>query len=112
MTSVGNNSLNTRSTLDVGGKSYAYYSLKKAAAALGPVERLEPVLSAATDTLDPERVRELAALLERLPGLVGQLEVVGPDVRALLDRVDDLHHLATGLPGTRRLLRRALLPDA
>ncbi len=33
-------SLNTRSTLDVGGKSYAYYSLKKAAAKLGDVSRL------------------------------------------------------------------------
>src|SRR5919112_5835061 len=40
MTAVGNNSLNTRSTLDVGGKSYSYYSLKKAAAALGDVSRL------------------------------------------------------------------------
>ncbi len=40
MTSVGNNSLNTRSTLDVGGKSYAYYSLAKAAEALGDVSRL------------------------------------------------------------------------
>ncbi|MDP9415023.1 MAG: aconitate hydratase AcnA, partial [Pseudomonadota bacterium] len=40
MTSVGNNSLNTRSTLDVGGKSYAYYSLAKAAEALGDISRL------------------------------------------------------------------------
>ena len=40
MTATGNNSLGTRSTLDVGGKSYAYYSLRKAAAALGDVSRL------------------------------------------------------------------------
>src|SRR5918997_3656472 len=40
MTSVGQDSLNTRSTLTVGGKSYAYYSLRKAAQALGPVDRL------------------------------------------------------------------------
>jgi aconitate hydratase A / 2-methylisocitrate dehydratase len=40
MTAVGNDSLATRSTLDVGGRSYAYYSLDKAAAALGPVSRL------------------------------------------------------------------------
>jgi hypothetical protein len=32
MTAVGQDSLGTRSTLNVGGKSYAYYSLKKAAA--------------------------------------------------------------------------------
>ena len=31
MTQVGKNSLDTRSSMDVGGKTYAYYSLKKAA---------------------------------------------------------------------------------
>ena len=40
MTAVGQDSLGTRSTLNVGGKSYAYYSLKKAAAKLGDVSRL------------------------------------------------------------------------
>ncbi len=36
----GQNSLNTRSTLEAGGKSYAYYSLTKAAETLGDVSRL------------------------------------------------------------------------
>jgi aconitate hydratase len=40
MTSTGQDTLGTRSTLDVGGKSYAYYSLAKAAAKLGDVSRL------------------------------------------------------------------------
>ncbi|HEY0044744.1 MAG TPA: aconitate hydratase AcnA [Allosphingosinicella sp.] len=40
MTSVGHDSLNTRSTLHVGGKAYAYYSLAKAAGQLGDVSRL------------------------------------------------------------------------
>ncbi len=40
MTAVGQDTLGTRSTLDVGGKSYAYYSLAKAAAKLGDVSRL------------------------------------------------------------------------
>jgi aconitate hydratase len=40
MTAVGNNALDTRSTLEVGAKRYAYYSLAKAAAALGDVSRL------------------------------------------------------------------------
>ena len=40
MTQVGKNSLDTRSTLTVGGKSYAYYSLKKAAEKIGDVSRL------------------------------------------------------------------------
>ena len=40
MTQVGKNSLDTRSTLEVGGKSYAYYSLAKAAEKIGDVSRL------------------------------------------------------------------------
>jgi aconitate hydratase A / 2-methylisocitrate dehydratase len=40
MTAVGNNALNTRSTLTAAGKTYAYYSLAKAAAHPGAVSRL------------------------------------------------------------------------
>jgi len=40
MTTTGHDSLGTRSTLDVGGKSYAYYSIAKAAAKIGDVSRL------------------------------------------------------------------------
>src|SRR3954451_3308245 len=40
MIPTGQDSLNTRSTLDVGGKAYHYYSLSKAGAALGDVSRL------------------------------------------------------------------------
>jgi aconitate hydratase len=40
MIPTGQDSLNTRSTLEAGGKSYAYYSLVKAGAALGDVSRL------------------------------------------------------------------------
>ena len=40
MIPTGQDSLNTRSTLEAGGKSYAYYSLAKAAEALGDVSRL------------------------------------------------------------------------
>ena len=40
MTATGKDSLSTRSTLEVGGKSYAYYSLAKAAKQLGDVSKL------------------------------------------------------------------------
>ncbi|QIG79298.1 aconitate hydratase AcnA [Stakelama tenebrarum] len=40
MTAIGQDSLDTRDTLSVGGKSYSYYSLPKAAAKLGDVSRL------------------------------------------------------------------------
>ena len=40
MTAIGKDTLATRSTLTVGGKDYAYYSLAKAAQQLGDVSRL------------------------------------------------------------------------
>ncbi len=40
MTQVGKNSLDTRSSMEVGSKTYAYYSLKKAAEKIGDVSRL------------------------------------------------------------------------
>ncbi|HEY6870857.1 MAG TPA: aconitase family protein, partial [Novosphingobium sp.] len=40
MTQVGQDKLATRSTLTVGGKDYAFYSLKKASAKIGDVSRL------------------------------------------------------------------------
>ena len=40
MTQVGQDTLGTRSTLDVGGKDYAYYSLARAAEKIGDVSRL------------------------------------------------------------------------
>jgi len=40
MTDTGKDTLGTRSTLNVGGKEYAYYSLAKAAEALGDVSKL------------------------------------------------------------------------
>ena len=40
MTAIGQDSSNTRTTLDAGGKSYDYYSLAKAAAKYGNIDRL------------------------------------------------------------------------
>ena len=40
MIPTGQDSLQTRSTLEVGGKTYAYYSLPKSAEALGDISRL------------------------------------------------------------------------
>ena len=40
MTQVGQDTLGTRSTLTVGGKDYAYYSLAQAAAKYGDISRL------------------------------------------------------------------------
>ena len=74
MTAVGNNSLNTRSTLDVGGKSYAYYSLKKAGEALGDVSRLP---------------FSMKVLLENLLRFEDGVTVSHEDIQAIVDWQQD-----------------------
>jgi aconitate hydratase len=74
MTAVGNDSLQTRSTLDVGGRSYAYYSLDKAAAALGSVSRLP---------------FSMKVLLENLLRFEDGKTVTREDIQALIGWQDD-----------------------
>jgi aconitate hydratase len=40
MTAIGQDSLSTRDTLEVGGKTIHFYSLEKAAAQIGDISRL------------------------------------------------------------------------
>jgi aconitate hydratase len=70
MTSTGQDSLNTRSTLQVGGKSYAYYSLAKAAEQLGDVSRLP---------------FSMKVLLENLLRFEDGFTVTRADIQALVD---------------------------
>src|SRR3712207_8227737 len=70
MTSVGNDSLKTRTQLQVGAKSYAYYSLEKAAAALGDVSRLP---------------FSMKVLLENLLRFEDGKTVTRDDIQALVD---------------------------
>jgi aconitate hydratase len=74
MTAVGNNSLNTRSTLNVGGRSYAYYSLAKAAEQLGPVDRLP---------------FSMKVLLENLLRFEDGVTVTRADIQAIVDWLQD-----------------------
>ncbi|HEX8215503.1 MAG TPA: aconitate hydratase AcnA [Allosphingosinicella sp.] len=74
MTLVGNNSLNTRSSLQVGGKSYVYYSLEKAARELGPVSRLP---------------FSMKVLLENLIRFEDGKTVTREDIQALADWQDN-----------------------
>jgi aconitate hydratase len=67
---VGQDSLNTRSTLNVGGKSYAYYSLAKAAEQLGDVSRLP---------------FSMKVLLENLLRFEDGTTVTRADIQALVD---------------------------
>jgi aconitate hydratase len=74
MTAVGNNALDTRSRLDVGGKSYVYYSLEKAARELGPVDRLP---------------FSMKVLLENLIRFEDGKTVTREDIQALVDWQDN-----------------------
>ena len=77
MTTTGNDTLGTRSTLSVGGKNYAYYSLDKAAAKLGDVSRL------------PFSMKVLLENLLRFED--GGFTVSTDDVKALVDWQKDPH---------------------
>ena len=77
MTTTGNDTLGTRSTLSVGGKNYAYYSLDKAAAKLGDVSRL------------PFSMKVLLENLLRFED--GGFTVSTDDVQALVDWQKDPH---------------------
>ncbi|MFL6722804.1 MAG: aconitate hydratase AcnA [Sphingomicrobium sp.] len=70
MIPTGQDSLNTRSTLEAGGKNYAYYSLEKAGAALGDVSRLP---------------FSMKVLLENLLRFEDGITVTRDDLQAMVD---------------------------
>ncbi len=70
MTAIGQDTLNTRSTLTAGGKSYDYYSLSKAAEQLGDISRL------------PFSMR---VLLENLLRFEDGVTVTRDDIQAIVD---------------------------
>jgi aconitate hydratase len=70
MIPTGQDSLNTRSTLEAGGQRYAYYSLEKAGAALGDVSRLP---------------FSMKVLLENLLRFEDGITVTREDLQAMVD---------------------------
>jgi aconitate hydratase len=70
MTAIGQDTLGTRSTLDVGGKSYAYYSIAKAAEKVGDVSRLP---------------FSMKVLFENLLRFEDGVTVTAEDVQAIVD---------------------------
>src|SRR5688572_26363452 len=70
MTSVGQDSLKTRTTLQSGGRTYHYYSLQKAATVLGDVSRLP---------------FSMKVLLENLLRFEDGKTVTRDDIQALID---------------------------
>ena len=74
MIPTGQDSLKTRSTLEAGGKTYAYYSLEKAGAALGDVSRLP---------------FSMKVLLENLLRFEDGTTVTRDDLQAMVDWLKD-----------------------
>jgi aconitate hydratase len=70
MTAIGQDTLGTRDTLDVAGKSYGYYSLAKAAAKFGDVSRLP---------------FSMKVLLENMLRFEDGVTVTTDDVKAVID---------------------------
>jgi aconitate hydratase len=70
MTSTGHDTLGTRSSFDVGGRTYIYYSLAKAAAKLGNVDKLP---------------FSMKVLLENLLRFEDGVTVTVEDIQALVD---------------------------
>ncbi len=79
MIPTGQDSLNTRSTLTVGGKTYAYYSLAKAAEALGDISRLP---------------FSMKVLLENLLRFEDGVTVTRDDLQAMVDWQKERQHRA------------------
>jgi aconitate hydratase len=74
LTATGQNSLGTRSSLQVGAKSYAYYSLPKAAETLGEVSRLP---------------FSMKVLLENLLRFEDDKTVTRSDIEAIVEWLDN-----------------------
>jgi aconitate hydratase len=74
MTTVGHDTLATRSSLSVGGQTVSYYAIDKAAAALGDVSRLP---------------FSMKVLLENLLRFEDGVTVTVEDIQALIDWQDD-----------------------
>ncbi|MEU7904375.1 hypothetical protein [Actinoplanes sp. NPDC049118] len=84
----------------------------------GPtLRRAAPLAQRFVDELTPEEITAAIRMIDELPRLrehlsddvmplLGTLDKVGPDLRALLEVANDLHMAIIGMPGLRRLRRR------
>ena len=82
-----------------------------------PLTALQPVIERLADTTDPQEVDALVALIDHLPGVVGQLErdvlpvlttlgSVAPDLHDLLDTSRELNGVLARMPGLGLVRRR------
>jgi hypothetical protein len=71
--------------------------------------------------LSPERIHALSALTDQIPRLVnalhsgglptsGELRQLAPDIHAMLELIDEVHQVVTGMPGAQLARRRGADP--
>lgn len=65
-----------------------------------------PVLAQIVDAIEPDEVRAINDLVDRLPQAAQQIDQIAPDVRHILDAVTDLSQAVRGVPGVDVLIRR------
>lgn len=70
-----------------------------------------PVLGEVLDAIEPDEVRALNGLVDRLPEAVEQIDRIGPDVHRILEAVTDLSQALKGVPGVDALIRRGVRKD-
>ncbi|MGH8970195.1 MAG: hypothetical protein ACRDV1_09635 [Actinomycetes bacterium] len=82
-----------------------------------PLRQLAPAAQRFADTLHPDEVEAAIGLVDRMPAVLDhlendvlpmmrQLDRVGPDLHEILEIVEDLRRVVTGLPGVGLLRRR------
>jgi hypothetical protein len=82
------------------------------------LRRLAPTVQRLVDTTAPGEIDAAVGLIDRLPRvlthldddvlpMMRQLDRVGPDLHALLEVVEDVRQVVTGLPGVSLLRKRA-----
>ncbi|MDP9393947.1 MAG: hypothetical protein M3Q27_06675, partial [Actinomycetota bacterium] len=84
-------------------------------------EPVEALLDRLATLLSPERTRALSALADQTPRLVNalqsdrlptsrELRQLAPDIHAMLELIDEMHQVVTGLPGAQRARKRGADP--
>lgn len=85
-------------------------TLARTDALLAAVEEVAPdalpIIRSVVEQIDPNEVRAINGLIDRLPGMLDQLDQVAPDVHSILESVTDLTQATKGLPGVGALIRR------
>lgn len=84
--------------------------LQRGEALMAPMEALAPkatpIAEEVVDSISPDEVQAIKSLFDRLPGMLDQVDRIGPDVSRILDSVSELSLAAEGIPGMQAAMKR------